>query len=436
MSFQTDIEAITGSLSGLTTEATQALKDGTKQVIKLLMKNNAMKSRLTQDTTLNNSPTTMDTTNTVLIESVTRNDGTRSRKASVIDEANADDYQDVNSIYYTSKLDPVYYISNDTLHVIPTPASGQSALVKHITPATNQTLSASAIDNLPSELNRGVVLFAAIEILRKQLNNKNTTLINLSTNLNNIDPPDGSSVISDVTYSGPGNDDVGSASSGSGVSNSTGVQAGNDIDLGSPPAYNKSSSGLDHDAGSIAVNDFIDTEDVELAQIALSKESQKLQNYQAEIADELNEFNGQANNYRIEIQTKLDRAQRNIQASINDARNDLAAAQATAQLATNVSIRNQAEKSQRLIQNAINAMQAIMADNQANLSKYTLDLNRYQARVSEAVQEYQLAFQEVVQDYNWLAQQYQIARNDFIDFLSPYIMLGGSGEVATDDRSS
>ena len=111
MSFQSDIEAITGSISGLTTEATQALKDGTKQVTKLLMKNNSMKSRLTQDTTLNNSPTTMDTTNTVLIESVTRNDGTRSRKASVIDEANADDYQDVNSIYYTSKLDPVYYIS-------------------------------------------------------------------------------------------------------------------------------------------------------------------------------------------------------------------------------------------------------------------------------------------------------------------------------------
>ena len=168
----------------------------------------------------------------------------------------------------------------------------------------------------------------------------------------------------------------------------------------------------------------------------MSKESQKLQDYQAGIADELNEFNGQANNYRVEIQTKLDKAQRNIQASINDARNDLAAAQATAQLATNVSIRNQAEKSQRFIQNAINSMQAIMADNQANLSKYTLDLNKYQAQVSEAVQEYQLAFQEVTQDYNWLAQQYQIARNDFIDFLSPYIMLGGSGEVATDDRSS
>lgn len=435
MSFQTDIEAITGSLSGLTTEATQALKDGTKQVVKLLMKNNAMKSRLTQDTTLNNSPTTMDTTNTVLIESVTRNDGTRSRKASVIDEADADDYQDVNSIYYTSKLDPVYYISNDTLHVIPTPASGQSALVKHITPATNQTLGASAIDNLPSELNRGVVVYAAIEILRKQLNTKNATLVALNTGLGSIDPPSGSNLLTAVTYSGPGNQDVGTASS-TAVSNSTGVQAGNDIDLGSPPAYNKSSSGLDHDAGSIAVNDFIDTEDVELAQIALSKESQKLQDYQAGIADELNEFNGQANNYRVEIQTKLDKAQRNIQASINDARNDLAAAQATAQLATNVSIRNQAEKSQRFIQNAINSMQAIMADNQANLSKYTLDLNKYQAQVSEAVQEYQLAFQEVTQDYNWLAQQYQIARNDFIDFLSPYIMLGGSGEVATDDRSS
>ena len=52
---------------------------------------------------------------------------------------------------------------------------------------------------------------------------------------------------------------------------------------------------------------------------------------------------------QVEIQSKLDKVQRDLQANIADAQNDLAAAQATAQLTTDVNIRNHAEKSQRLL---------------------------------------------------------------------------------------
>ena len=71
----------------------------------------------------------MDTSSALKIVSVTRNDGSRDREAvQEIPSEKAGDYTDVNSIYYTSKFDPKWYISNATLNVIPTPASGQSAL--------------------------------------------------------------------------------------------------------------------------------------------------------------------------------------------------------------------------------------------------------------------------------------------------------------------
>lgn len=646
MSFQTDIEAITGSISSYTTEANSYLVEGVKFITKYVMNNEDMADKLTSSTTLNNSPTTMDTSSALKIVSVTRNDGSRDREAVQVFSEKAGDYTDVNSIYYTSKFDPKWYISNATLNVIPTPANGQSALVKHITPDTSVSVGETSISNFPTELNRGVVLYASQQMLRKFLNVKNATLVGLSTGLDSISPPSGSSIITEVTYSGPTNTDVGTASA-AGVTNSEAVTAADTINLGSPPAYNKlanynltgfdpsntvsalSFSGIsaptlsginavsysgpgNDDVGSIGVvttsfdtgvtspgaagvgsaptytapslsldytqlgtsadnfgfDDLIESEDIELAQSVLSKYRQQLENYQADIQnnsvtfnsnlekfradnqsaldkvqrdlqaniaiaqnnlaeaqndaqlsqdrqarnaaeksqrliqnaintmqaisadnetkiaefnanlnkyqalintqvtehqtnvqreiqkaellrttelssfsaqiqDELNEFNGQNSNYQIEIQGKLDKVQRDLQANIADAQNDLAAAQATAQLTTDVNVRNHAEKSQRLIQNAIQAMQAIMAKNEANLTKYNADIAKYQSEVNEAIQDYTLSLQEVTQDYNWLKDQYAIVSNDLVQFLQPYLPPREvQREVAADDRPS
>jgi len=112
----------------------------------------------------------MSTASVLQIVSVTRNDGSRDRKATEILPEDAGDYTDVNSIYYTSKLDPKYYVANGTLNVIPTPANGQSALVKHITPDTSVALGDTSVDNFPDELERGVVLYASRELLRYIMN--------------------------------------------------------------------------------------------------------------------------------------------------------------------------------------------------------------------------------------------------------------------------
>jgi len=154
----------------------------------------------------------------------------------------------------------------------------------------------------------------------------------------------------------------------------------------------------------------------------------------------LNEYNSQNSEYQIYIQAQLDKAQRDLQALISDAQNDLAAANATAELATNISTQNQAEKSARLIQNAINTMQAIVAKNAANVEKYSTDVAKYQAEVAEAVQDYTLSLQEVTQDYNWLKEQYAITTNDLLAFLQVYLpqqqLQEAANEIATNDWSS
>ena len=172
MSFKTEIEAIVGDIDSpnYTSEAELYLVEGVKFITKSLMNLPEIANRLTSSTTLNNSPTTMSTASVLQIVSVTRNDGSRDRKAIQIKPENVGDYTDVNSIYYTSKLDPKYYIENDTLKVIPTPANGQSALVKHITPDTSVGLGDTSVDNFPDELERGVVLYASRELLRYIMN--------------------------------------------------------------------------------------------------------------------------------------------------------------------------------------------------------------------------------------------------------------------------
>jgi len=641
MSFQTDIEAITGSISSYTTEANSYLVEGVKFITKYVMNNMDIEPKLTQSSSKDNSTPTHSMTNVLKVCSVTRNDGSRNRECFEINSADRDNYADINSIYYTSKFDPVYYVLDNALNILPTPSASEIASVVHITPDDSVTVSESTISNFPTELNRGVVLYASQQVLRKFLNEKNATLVALSTGLSGIDAPSGSGILTEVTYSGPGNDDVGTASAAS-VTNSEAVSASDAIGLGSPPSYSKlenynltgfdpsssinalsfsgisapslsginevtysgpgnddvgtigevttgfgttvsavgaagigsapsyseSSSDIDYTTATIGVDALITSEDVELANAALTKAQQQLQDYQtdiqnktgtfnsnvekfradnqalidkvqrdlqasianaqndlaeaqndaqlsqdrqarnaaeksqrliqnsiqtmqaisadnetkiaefsaelnkyqalintqvtehqvnvqreiqkaellrttelssfsAQIQDELNEFNGQSSNYQVEIQSKLDKVQRDLQANIADAQNDLAAAQSTAQLTTDVNVRNHAEKSQRLIQNAIQTMQSTMADNEANLAKYNADIGKYQAEVNEAIQDYTLSLQEVTQDYNWLKDQYAIVSGDLVQFLQPYLpQREVQREVATDDRPS
>ena len=281
MSFKAQIEAIVGDIDNpdYTSEADLYLEEGVKYITRYVSFNDDMANRMTSSTTLNSSPTTMSTASVLKIVNVTRNDGSRNRKAIEIKPEDAGDYTDINSIYYTSKLDPKYYVESGTLNVIPTPANGQSALVKHISPDTSVALGDTSISNLPDELERGVVLYAAKEVLRLMMANVTLPTIPTAVTLN------------DTT--------LGS--------------------LGTAPAYDKPTittnygtlSGSDTTSGTEAdfgVDDFIADEDPEMAQVALGKQAQLLQQYAADIENELNEYNKELAIYTTDLQQKIEAA--------------------------------------------------------------------------------------------------------------------------------
>ncbi len=364
MSFKAEIEAIVGDIDSpsYTTQAGLFLTEGVKFITKSLMNVPDIMERLTSTATLTNLQPTLDTSNILKILTVTRYDTSRSREAIRVFSNRKDDYLDINSIYYTSKLDPKYYIENDTLNVIPVPSASENASVKKIEPDSSVAVTDSSIDNLPSELERGVILYASKELLRLFLNTKNTTLVALD--LADISPPNPISSIGNLT--------VGA--------------------LPNAPAYNKVSLTLDYTGpGSLGVDDYLTGEDVELANIALSKHQQALTKHGNDIQDELNEFNAQLADFQADVSKIIE------QAGLD------------------------AQKESLQIQN------------------YQTQVESYAQQVNEEVQKYQLSFQEVVQDYNWYAQQYQICIQDLVAFISQYIPQQPqemSNEIAANDRSN
>ena len=237
MSFKTEIEAIVGDIDNpdYTSQAPLYLAEGVKFVTKYVMINEDMADRLTIATTLDSSPTTLSLGSVLKVVNVTRSDATRHREALQVPLAKVPDYTDVNSLYYTSKLDPKWYVSNNTLNVIPTPSDAQPAIVYNITPDTSVGLGDTTIPNFPEELERGVILYACKELLRLMM--ANVTL-----------PTD------------------------------------------------------------FGVDDFIADEDPEMAQVALGKQQQLLQQYAIDVENELNKYNKELSIYTTDLQQKIEAA--------------------------------------------------------------------------------------------------------------------------------
>jgi hypothetical protein len=457
MSFKTEIEAIVGDIDSpdYTAQAAIYLVDGVKYITKYVMKDPDMAERLTSSSTLNNSTPTLAMNSVLHIHSVVRGDGTRNRKAIEIESDDADDYTDVNSIYYTSKFDPKYYVENDVLKVIPTPTSSQTALVKKIAPDSSVAVTDSSVTNFPEELERGIVLYASKELLRKFLSSKNASL---PADMSIPSTPSSASV-STVTVGSLGSPpaysktalqltaapNIGAltiqASVPSVISLGTVVyvdpSAGDatatsvaDVTIGSVtdanvttniPTYSKPTTTADYAAGSTGVDDWITDEDPEMAQVALEKQSQLLQNYQLDIQNELNEFQKENVRYEAEIQEELAKHNTALQRAISLAQIQAADAQQTAQQATQVDLANKQKDLQLSLENKAKDMDAIMANNQSLVSDYSARVQSYQAQVTDEVQQYQANLEKELSLFNTKRNtELQKHNNDIQDELNEF----------------
>jgi hypothetical protein len=170
MSFQTDIEAYTGSITDEATEAPKFLRDAVKFIIKIIMLDKGVAERLSATSRLSTTNgVTLDLANVLKINYITRFDGTRDKIATETSPQFAAAHEDENSIYFTNEFDPKYYIKDNILHVIPEPSNAQPADVRAITPDPSVALGDTAIAGLPDEFYDGVVYHASRNILLKRI---------------------------------------------------------------------------------------------------------------------------------------------------------------------------------------------------------------------------------------------------------------------------
>ena len=150
--------------------------------------------------------------------------------------------------------------------------------------------------------------------------------------------------------------------------------------------------------------------------------------FRADIQNELNEFNKENVKYQASIQGEVQKHNSDLQSNIEQARIDLAKAQQDARQATQVDIANKAQDQTLALQNAIQTMQSIIADNSNELSKFSQDIDSYKTDVSKEVQEYSVNLQQKVQEfqsalqiatveYNWYEKQYAMINAQFVEAL-------------------
>lgn len=245
MSLQTDIEAIVGSVSDITSETESFCREGNRYINKIIARNPAHSERLMQSDNVTNSDG-MGLNAVVDLIAVTREDsnsGGNVRVCTRISYANSLNAVDSGSIYFATLNDPKYFIENNTLKILPVPTAQQAGKVKHISPDVSFGLNVTSIPNLPSEFFIGVVLYAALQVLQKRMNE--------------IDKPTGATNLTNIDASGDVNTELDRVN------------------------INKWFN---------IASDYIVDEDVELATTYLNKISTYLQTYQTELTGDTSQY--------------------------------------------------------------------------------------------------------------------------------------------------
>ena len=156
--------AIDGSSAPTQTELTQFLTDGAKEIINHLPKHLLPLCSAEQSFTSGSA----NALNTGKVLSVFRSDGDIKQPCRQIDSSYKGRVLDSDDMDYASVTDPVYYIENNTMDVIPSSGSVTYSEVQHSAVA----YSDSNISIFPDEAEYLVPLYASVKSLQSLLANK------------------------------------------------------------------------------------------------------------------------------------------------------------------------------------------------------------------------------------------------------------------------
>ena len=174
--FEAQVEGLTslsidGSSAPTQTELTQFLTDGAKEILNVLP--SAKKALYTTATSLNSSSANL-TIGGSEIFSVTRDDGTINQPCRLIPanmSGRASDSDDMNA---ASATDPVYYITNNILSVIPEPTNSNNAQIQTLA-YPSVAYGDSSITRFPDEAEYLVPLYASVKALQNVLGSETSS---------------------------------------------------------------------------------------------------------------------------------------------------------------------------------------------------------------------------------------------------------------------
>jgi|TARA_R100000482_G_C5131491_1_gene152251 hypothetical protein len=267
MSFLTEVEAITGTLTAdEKTDLNVFLPEGVRFITKALMQNDSIVHQLTKSVDVTNgNGYSLD--NVLNITEVVRKDNdsgnNKKRLCQRIPNIRKYDLSDTNSIYFTNKYGPKYYIQNGKLFIYPDPTASEFGELQVIEPDSSVTHNQNSgdIDNFPKEYERGVILYSAMQCIRKKMHDI-------------------------VEPNVAGNTTVGEL---------TKIEAGDveqDVDR------------LDYDKWWDMVGDYLADEDVELATAMLNNIASYLGAYQTELGSSSTQYNWHESQY-VKLQQEL-----------------------------------------------------------------------------------------------------------------------------------
>jgi hypothetical protein len=168
--FEAQVEGLTslsidGSSAPTQTELTQFLTDGAKEILTSLP--DSKKRLFTTSNELNGSSTNYTVAGSEVF-AVTRDDGTINQPCRVVPAELQGRVRDSDDMMAATTTDPVYYIANNLLSVVPEPSNSQNAHVQALAyPAV--AFGDSAIAKFPDEAEYLVSVYAAIKSLQNAL---------------------------------------------------------------------------------------------------------------------------------------------------------------------------------------------------------------------------------------------------------------------------
>ena len=352
--------------------------------------------------------------------------------------------QDVNSVWYPSKSEPVYMLRNSSVYVYPVPGASPDAFQVEFVKSPSVAFGSSSIANFPDEYESVVVTGAAMKCTLRLMSNSVASITAVPPDIPGLpsvsytDAIVGDAVSSaqDVpTDSVAPTDAASSSSSGSTDSSYTSPTAeGLAMTKGllsmTAGAINNDTDQIDYDKFWDVLADYIENEeDVELANAQLSKIRTYIDAFRAEVQDASAAMQATIEDARQSTQASIATAGDATRASIANAGNDTSVYSASISSQTQASIANAANDVnvavskmrestgaaiQKMslstnvnIQNAARVMDALIQDYTLTLSRYSQELAQYQAEVSKELEESNAKFSQYGKLYDNLTKEYQ-----------------------------